>query len=83
MYIVGDAAFVPHPQISGAWMRVHAAVVRVACPYSDCGAAIGIPCRGKRDYTAGAHHPRRDAAAKLPPLPKGMAITLHVEGVQP
>jgi hypothetical protein len=81
MYLVGDAAFVPHPQVVGAWMRVHSAVARVTCTH--CSAAIGIPCRGKRDYTTGAHHPRREAAAKLPPMPKGMAITLHVEGAQP
>lgn len=76
VYVVADAAFVPHPLIEGAWMRVHVAVARAACPYAECKSAIGVPCRGKRSYTNGAHMRRKDLADK-PPLPRGMSITIE------
>lgn len=53
-----SVAFIPHPHIHGAWVRVHPCVVDRACPH--CKAGPGELCLstvpGKRHV---AHHYKR------------------------
>lgn len=56
-------AFIPHPNIHGAWVRVHPCVTEVACPH--CGAGVGELCHstiaGRRTVT---NHYKRAWAAQ-------------------
>lgn len=61
-YIVNSAtAFIPHPEVNAAWLRVHPAILLVACPgLIGCGAKKGERCKS---YSNGkpigyAHHVR-------------------------
>jgi hypothetical protein len=49
-------AFIPHPHVHGAWVRVHPCVVESACP--DCNAGVGELCTSTRGHTV-AHHYKR------------------------
>lgn len=58
-----NIAFVPHPHINGAWVRVATCVVDRACP--DCSAPPAVLCTSTSGkYTVGHHYKR----ARKPPL---------------
>lgn len=65
VYVVGGWAFLPHPEVRGAWLRTSDAVLLAGCRY--CGARKGQPCRGKTPsgFTAGTHVDRRQRANAL------------------
>lgn len=65
-YILDDApptAFVAHPTVRGAWMKVHPSVALVACP--ACGSQPGVPCRSDHGYTSSSHF-RRNGDLRIP-----------------
>jgi hypothetical protein len=59
-------AFVPHPEIRGAYVRTGVCVVQTACP--QCKSPVGVPCQETfpYGYTVDTHHARRVAACRLP-----------------
>jgi hypothetical protein len=53
--------FVRWPHIRGAYMKTHACVATVQCPF--CGAVPGEPCKGTRGYKPEVHYARKDEHA--------------------
>ena len=71
IYVIGKDVFVPHPLLTGLWIRTDLSVAKVACPYPGCGSAVGVPCKstsarhdGKDPphYGGSTHYYRRNAA---------------------
>lgn len=52
-----SVAFVPHPHINGAWVKVATCVVDRACPH--CGAPVGSLCISTTGKYTSAHHYKR------------------------
>jgi hypothetical protein len=54
-------AFLPHPELTGMWVRCHPSALIVRCP--ACRSQPGEPCRGTEGYwTSGdGHVDRREA----------------------
>jgi len=68
VYLIDGIAFVPHPCARvGLYVKTHACVAQVACPF--CKAVIGEPCRQhlRQGWSGSTHYARRRAA-------KGLAI---------
>jgi hypothetical protein len=70
IFVVGDVAFVPHPDRRSMYLRTHACVFVKACP--ACGAKVGEFCLDKGRPWAGTHYQRRqnwkDGLPKQKPL---------------
>lgn len=83
VYFGAGVAFVPHPHIHGAWVKVHPCVVHNTCPH--CEAMPGELCHSKLGKTV-LHHYRRawsplnpahDPKAPLAPVEHGPRIVLR------
>jgi len=58
--------FVRVPNEFGRYLRTHPCVALVPCPYRECGATIGEPCKHKSGYVAGTHALRRMLCKRNP-----------------
>lgn len=64
----GDFIFVAVPNERGRYVRTDASVVQAEC--SNCGAAIGEPCKNRHgNYLGGTHYQRRVGARLRWPRP--------------
>jgi len=69
IYIVDKVCFIPHPGLSGMWIKTHRSAALVVCP--QCGAQVGEPCRGAREarWVTSIHYSRRDAIKGMEDIP--------------
>ncbi len=66
IYIIGNVAFVEDncTRGSGRWIKTHPCVAMAACPYKECKAPLGEPCKSSFGFALGSTHQLRRKAAK-------------------